>query len=88
MDAVGNGHAVWVEVDSLGGAQVHAARFAREQSQLQDLGAISGTTPVSSVATFGGPTVGYNPRVVVDAAGRALAVWVGPGGGIWSARFE
>jgi hypothetical protein len=88
VDVVGNGHAVWVEVDALGGAQVHAARFSQEQSQFVDLGVISGNTPVSVVATRGGPAVGFNPRVVVDAWGRALAVWVGPGGGIWSARFE
>jgi hypothetical protein len=29
-----------------------------------------------------------NCRLVVDAAGRALALWVGPTGEVWSARFE
>ena len=88
VDVLGNGHAVWVEADALGAAQVHAARFSLEQSQFVDLGVISGATPVSAVATRGDATVGFNPRVVVDGWGRALAVWVGPGGGIWSARFE
>jgi hypothetical protein len=29
-----------------------------------------------------------NCRLVVDAAGRALALWVGPTGEVWAARFE
>lgn len=85
IDPSGNGHAVWLEIGASGDAQLRAARFSREGGELSASSVISGTAAPAPVSPeFGGNA----PRVVVDAGGRAIAVWAGADGGIWSARFE
>jgi Bacterial Ig-like domain len=85
IDPMGNGHAVWVEVGPGGDGQLRAARFSREGGEFDAASVISGT---SAPALVPPEYRGHDPRVVVDAWGRALAVWAGADGGIWSARFE
>lgn len=86
LDPSGNGHAVWLEAVASGAAQLIAARFEPATGELE------GTAPISGAATpvFAPPqgNVHTDPRVVVDDSGRAIAIWVGNDGAIWSARFE
>jgi hypothetical protein len=87
IDSSGNGHGIWVETDDAGASQLFGARLSG--------GAISGARfpisrdgavqPATAVNELSGDD---NTRLVVDAAGRALALWVSPTGEIWAARFE
>jgi hypothetical protein len=88
IDPSGNGHVAWVEVDAAGNARVVAARLRRESGQFEEGLVISGETPVSPALTRGPQSGNDNCRLAVDAQGRALALWAGPEGGIWAARFE
>jgi hypothetical protein len=86
MDASGNGHAVWVSVRASGEANVLTARFVRETESL--VGLLSLATPAAPALTRGGRSGNDNCQLAVDAQGRALVVWVGADGGIWTTRFE
>jgi hypothetical protein len=89
LDRAGNGHVAWVETDDVGGARLFAARFLQEAAAFAPAVALSGTTPVAPTPTLGRTdNPGLNPRISVDPQGRAIAVWVGPAGGVWAARFE
>lgn len=87
LDPDGNGHAVWLETDASGAAQVVTARFSQASGTFGDPRAISDTA--SPTYTPNPEELGHSdPRVAVAADGRALALWVGEDGGIWAARFE
>lgn len=87
IDSSGNGHGIWVETAEGGAAQLFGARLRA--------GTLSGSRfpisrdgavlPSSNRNELSGDD---NTRLVVDAAGRALALWVSPAGELWAARFE
>ncbi|MEO8181751.1 MAG: Ig-like domain-containing protein, partial [Deltaproteobacteria bacterium] len=83
LDPSGNGHAAWVEVDATGTARLVATRFTRAAGWSAATQVISAATPVSPQHSRSlTATNKQDPRIVVDAHGRALAVWVGPDGGL------
>lgn len=84
LDPSGNGHALWLELDSAGAAQLVAARLSRDAAP-GPATRISGAAPAAAEPRSPGHA---DPRLAVDAAGRAIAVWVTADGGIASARFE
>jgi hypothetical protein len=87
IDASGSGHAVWVEVDAAGNAQVVASRFLGDRGSFASARVISAGTPVSPALTRGKLAGNDDCRLGVDAQGRGIALWAGAAG-IWSARFE
>lgn len=87
IDISGNGHGIWVETDEAGSGQLYGARLSA--------GRLSGSRFPISRDTVVTPSPNRNElsgddntQLAVDAAGRALALWVSASGEIWSARFE
>jgi hypothetical protein len=88
IDPGGNGHVLWVSVDGAGNASVLTARFRKESGTFGAPEVISGAAPAAPGLTRGPRSGNDNCQLAVDGHGRALAIWAGPDGGIWAARFE
>jgi hypothetical protein len=88
LDGSGNGWVTWVEATATDSAQVYGARWRGGGNAFGTPVPISGNTPVSPAPTVVAMNSDTSPTLAIDARGRALAVWVGPAGGVWVARFE
>lgn len=87
VDASGNGHGIWVETNAAGDSEIFGVRL-RAGTLSGYRFAISRDIPVLPAASKNKLSGDDNCRLVVDAAGRALALWVGATGEVWAARFE
>ena len=89
LDATGNGHAVWIEVDGAGSARLATSRCSGETGFGSATYLTSGGTAEAPATASGlAADLGNGPRLAVDPQGRALAVWVSAAGGVWYSRFE
>lgn len=79
----GDGHVAWLEV-AAGDAQLFAVRGSLS-SGFGAASLVSGAAAPAAEARSPGHA---DPRIVADALGGAIALWVGADGGVWSARLE
>ena len=87
LDPSGNGHVVWASYRSGAGANVLTTRYLREGGLFGATGLLANEA-VAPGLTRGPRSGNDNCQLAVDASGRALALFVGPEGGIWALRFE
>jgi hypothetical protein len=85
FDPSGTAHALWLEVGASGEAQLMAARRSRSRGEFGAAAVLSDAAPPAAEPRSPGHA---DPRLAVDASGRAVALWVGADGGIWSSTFD
>jgi hypothetical protein len=85
FDPSGSAHALWLEVGASGEAELLAARRSVSSGEFGATSVLSGAAPPAAAPRSPGHS---DPRLAVDAGGRAIALWVGADGGIWSSTLE